>query len=142
MPNQAYDDLRQKYIRAYSAGNAAGIARVFSPDCILLAPDTPIARGQAGVQAFYEGQFSQMTPSSLTITPEEEVMMGDWGYSAGSFVASVTLKANGAQLDVEGKYLNFVKKQADGSWALHRHTWNAPTQLAALATPMTGRAGS
>jgi len=133
MSDQHYEKIRQRYIEFYVAGNAAGIAQIFTDDGFLLPPDNPIARGKAGVQAFYEEQLMQLTPSSLSISPEEEAVMGDWGYGAGTWAATATLKATGATVRLDGKYLNVVKRQADGSWKIHRHTWNAPTQLAAMA---------
>jgi uncharacterized protein (TIGR02246 family) len=133
MPDQLYEDLRRKYVAAYTAADAAGIAGNFTEDCIVFPPDSGIVSGRAGLRALYEEQFSVLRPSSLTILPEEERDLGDWGYGAGRWQATVTLVPTGRQVQLEGKYLNLLKRQADGSWKIFRHTWNAPTQAAAMA---------
>lgn len=133
MSNHLFDGVREAYVQSYESGDAAGLARQFTEDCILLPPDGPAAVARAGVEGFYGEQFAQMRPKSLTITPEEEVAMGDWGYGAGTWAADVVVAGAGEPLRIEGKYLNVMKRQADGLWRIHRHTWNAPTQLAALA---------
>jgi ketosteroid isomerase-like protein len=133
MSHHHYEEVRQKYVEFYVAGNAAGLAQLFTDDSVTFPPDAPIAKKRAGVQAFYEEQFSQLTPSSLSIDPEEETVMGEWGYGGGTYTATVKLKATGATHQFEGRYLNIMKRQSDGGWKIHRHTWNAPTQLAAMA---------
>jgi uncharacterized protein (TIGR02246 family) len=133
MSHHHYEETRQKMIECYVAGNAAGIAHLFTDDCFMLPPDNPIAMGKAGVQAVYEEQFAQMTPLTMSISAEEETVMGDWGYGAGTWTVTATLQTTGATVKLEGKYLNVLKRQADGGWKIHRHTWNAPTQLAAMA---------
>lgn len=135
MSHHHYEEIRQKYIDRYVAGDAAGLAKLFSEDCLMLPPDTPVAVGNAEVQALYEELFSQIAPSAMTIKPTEEVTVGDWGYGAGSWTVTAILKATEAPVNLEGKYLNVVKRQADGTWKIHRHAWNAPTQLAAMAAP-------
>lgn len=128
----AFDDIRRRYIAAYAQADAAALSQLFTTDCMFFPPDEGIASGRAAVQTFYQQQFAQMKPKSLTITPSEEVTMGDLGYGAGTFAVTATLP-NGATVSIEGKYLNVAKRQSDGSWQLHRHTWNAPTQMAAMA---------
>ena len=133
MSQQHFQEIRQRYIEFYVAGNAAGLAGIFTGDSLLLPPDNPIAIGSAAIQAFYEEQFAHMAPSSLSVSPEEEAVLGDWGYGAGTWTATATLKATGETVRMDGKYLNIVRRQADGGWKIHRHAWNAPTQLAAVA---------
>ena len=133
MANNLFPEIRQQYIEAYVAGNSAAIAQLFTADCVMLPPDGPIATGHSSVKDFYEGQMAQLTPSSLAINPEEEVVMGDWGYGAGIWRANATLKATGDVVELEGKYLNIMQRQPDGAWKIHRHSWNAPTQLSAMA---------
>lgn len=127
--------IRDRYIEAYVARDAAGLASLFTENCIVLPPDNPVIRGKAGIQAFYQEEFTQLHPSSLNIQAEEEVVFGDWGNGCGTWAVAATLKATGAAVAIEGKYANVVKRQADGVWKIHRHTWNAPTQFAAMAAP-------
>ena len=135
MPNNNYEEIRQKYVKHYVAGNAAGLAELFTEDCLMLAPDAPMAMGKAEAQAIYEEQFNKMAPSALSINPTDEVTLGDWGYGAGTWIATATVKATDAVVQLEGKYLNVVKRQPDGNWKIHRHTWNAPTQAATAGAP-------
>jgi uncharacterized protein (TIGR02246 family) len=127
-----FAEIRRLYIAAYVHADATAISQVFTTDCVFLPPDAQIGSGRASVQAFYQQQFSEMKPASLTITPSEEVTMGDWGYGAGTWAVTAAMP-DGATVKLEGKYLNVMKRQADGSWQIYRHSWNAPTQMAAMA---------
>lgn len=131
--SESYEALRQLYIEAYVAADETALAGLFSEDSMLVPPDSPVSTGRAGVREFYQQQFAQFTPSSLTIQPEEETVLEDWGYGAGTWRATATVNPTGTPIEIEGKYLNVIKRQPDGSWKIHRHSWNMPTQMAALA---------
>src|SRR5262249_13227101 len=118
MATDLYTELREQYIAAYSAGDPAGIAQTFTEDCAVYAPDGPPVHGPDGVAAFYAEQFRIMTPSSLSIHPDEEVEVGEMGYGCGTWSAVVTIPGSDAPVTLEGKYLNLLKRQPDGSWKL------------------------
>ena len=128
MPLNNYDDIRRAYIAGYDAGDAGAIAGIFTDDCVIVPPEQPALTGKEGVRSYSEAQFTAFN-MALSINTEEVVVLGDWGYGRGTWKNTLTPKAGGDAVEIEGKYLNIVKREADGGWKIHRHIWNTPTPM-------------
>ncbi len=116
-----------EWARAGSAGDGKAIAALYAADATLLPPMEPMRRGQAAKTYWVDFTNSFSGPIELTTTAVEG--RGDLAYAVGTYRMSVTPKKTGAKpLPVEqGKYVEVLKKQGDGSWKIVYDIWNADT---------------
>ena len=59
------------------------------------------------------------------INNEEVQVAGDWAFSRGTYTLSITPKAGGEEIFIDGKYMTILKRQTDGSWKIHRDIFNS-----------------
>ena len=114
--------LGQQYGEALLAGDAAGVGAVYAEDAIEMPPALVATEGRAGIEARYTAGDVPL-PTAFTITPTEIVGFGDIAYDMGTW--SATGEMEGMEpMQVAGKYICIVEKQADGSWLWTRAIWN------------------
>ena len=93
-----------------------------------MAPGVPRRFGKELVQAAIKPKFDLFI-IHMTINTEEVQILGDWGYSHGTYVLEITPKVGGETTRNSGKFLDILEKQIDGSWkiAIDCHNFNAPS---------------
>jgi uncharacterized protein (TIGR02246 family) len=120
--------LDAEWARAASAGDGAALTALYTSDATLLPPGEPVITGQA-VKKYNDDMTSSFSgPTELTTTAVGG--RGDLAYATGIYRATLTPKKAGAKPlpTEEGKYLEVLEKQADGSWKIVYDMWspNAP----------------
>jgi len=110
--------------KAFNAGDAAGIAVHFTEDAILMAPGKPAITGRAAVQAYYQAIFDEYN-MRLESHYDEVYVSDGLAYGRGSAKVTLLPKKGGKALISTAKYLNILKKQADGSWKTTHDIWNS-----------------
>ncbi len=116
------------FAAAVTAGNAAAVADVYEADAKLLPPNVPPIQGREGIQKFWAG-FLGGYDVRITLATDEVEGRGDLGYNRGHYTLEGTPKAaGGAPLHDEGKFLEVMRKQPDGSWryAVDMYSSNLP----------------
>jgi uncharacterized protein (TIGR02246 family) len=116
------------WARAASAGDGNAIAALYASDATIMPPMEPLRQGEAAKQYWVDFTKAFSGPAELTTTAVEG--RGDLAYSVGTYRMTLTPKQAGAKPlpTDEGKYLEVMKKQADGSWKIVYDMWspNAP----------------
>ncbi len=117
-----------EWARAATAGDAKALTAVYAPDATLLPPNEQNVKGEAVGK--YNADMLSAYPAKMELTTEAVEGRGDLAYAVGTWKAIPTPKKAGAKPlpTEEGKYLEVLKKQADGSWKLVYDMWssNAP----------------
>ena len=114
-----------EWARAASAGDANAVAALYAADASLLPPMEPMRQGEAARKYWSDFTNGFSGPTELTTAAVEG--RGDLAYAVGTYRMSLTPKQAGAKpLPVEnGKYMEVLKKQADGSWKIVYDMWSA-----------------
>ncbi len=110
--------------QAFTEGDAAGIAVHFTADAYLMAPDKPIYQGRDAVESYYQSIFDEYR-TELESYYEEVEVSGELAYGRGEAKVTLFPKAGGDSLVSTAKYLNILKKQADGTWKTTHDVWNS-----------------
>lgn len=114
------------WARAVSAGDGNAVGALYSTDATLLPPMESIVQGEGAAKKYWLGvtkAFSAVAELA-TITVEGR---GDLAYSVGTYRLTLTPKQPGAKAlpTEEGKYVEVLKKQPDGSWKIAYDMWSA-----------------
>jgi uncharacterized protein (TIGR02246 family) len=115
----AIDGVRSAYEQALNSGDQAGLAALYAPDAMSIAPD---GSATTGAQAIAETIFGDpsVSYSDLSIMPDGgPTVVGDVAYETGTYTQTMTPEG-GQAMPVSGRYLVVLRRQADGSWKLVR----------------------
>jgi uncharacterized protein (TIGR02246 family) len=112
------------WAKAATEGNGEAIAALYTSDATLLPPGEPIVKGEAAKKYWVDFGNGFAGPTELNTTSVEG--SGDLAVAVGTYRMALTPKKAGAKpLPVdEGKYLEVLKRQDDGSWKIHHDIWN------------------
>jgi uncharacterized protein (TIGR02246 family) len=104
------------FAASVNAGDAAKVGEVYAEDASLLAPNLPPQNGRRAIQAFWGGFLDAYTVR-FEIASDTIEGRGDLAYNRGHYRFTAVPKAKGVPgVADEGKFLEILKKQADGTW--------------------------
>jgi uncharacterized protein (TIGR02246 family) len=117
-----------QWARAAKAGDGEAIAALYAPDAILLPPGEPMVKGDAAKKYWVDFTNGFSGPTELNTMAVEGG--GDVASAVGTYRMTLTPRKAGAKPlpTEEGKYLEVLKRQDDGSWKIIYDMWspNAP----------------
>jgi uncharacterized protein (TIGR02246 family) len=118
---RALDDAWGK---AATAGDGSAIAALYTDDATLYPPMEGMVKGEAS-KKYWIG-FTEGFTATAQLTTETVDGRGDLAYATGTYRMTITPKKPGAKAmpPEEGKYVEVLKKQADGSWKIAHDIWN------------------
>jgi ketosteroid isomerase-like protein len=101
---------------AANAGDAAAVAAAYATDASLLPPNLPLQRGRGAVRRFWGNLFETYTVTFET-APDVIEGRGDLAYTMGHYRFTAVPKVKSAPgIADEGKFVEILKRQSDGSW--------------------------
>jgi uncharacterized protein (TIGR02246 family) len=104
------------FMASANAGDADGVAAVYAEEGSLLAPNLPPQKGRDAIKAFWGGFLDAYTVR-FEVASDTIEGRGDLAYNQGHYRFTAVPKAKGAPgVADEGKFVEILKKQPDGSW--------------------------
>lgn len=116
--------LRRDYMACQGAGNSEGCVEFWAQDGVLMPPNEPAVRGHADLLAWYRSAFEAFA-FDFEIEYEQAISSGDWAFARASYSGTILSKATDEPIEDRGKILEVLRRQPDGSWKWHAHTWNS-----------------
>jgi uncharacterized protein (TIGR02246 family) len=115
------DAANAKFVAAFTKGDAAGVAQLYTDQATALPPGAPMAKGRAAIQAFWQGAIQ----SGLKNVSLKALQVDQFG-SAAREIGQFSLDSTDAQkqtVHVEGKYV-VLWRRVRGNWKLDTDIWN------------------
>jgi uncharacterized protein (TIGR02246 family) len=116
-------DGSRAWAAAYNAGDADGVANLYTEDAVLMPPGTPAKYGRAAIREFIVADSAAAKAAGVTLTIEHGDtvgMSGDLAWHAGPYSVH---DASGAVVD-SGSYMEALQK-VDGKWLTVRDIYNS-----------------
>lgn len=116
------DAANQKFVAAFTKGDAAGIAALYTDRATVLPPGADMVTGREAIQKLWAGAIQ----SGLKNVTLQAVSVESYGASAAREIGRFSFDAPNAQKQmskVEGKYV-VVWKRVKGAWKLDTDIWN------------------
>ena len=121
---EAINSLRDEFIALDNAGDAAGLASLYTNDAVLMPPNQAAVTGNQAIESWFQTTFDQFT-TEFTVASEELEVVGDWAFDWGAYMTALTPRAGGEPTEDRGKYIVILRKQVDGSWRIAHDIWNS-----------------
>ena len=131
------DDVRaaiaaidRQFMEDANRGDAAAGAAAYTDDAIVMPPNHPPLEGKQAIEQYLAKMAPQFHDSSFQLAILEVDIQGDTTIVRGTYSADITMPGVDSPMTDQGKTLQVWKKQADGSWKIHRDTWNSNIPIA------------
>ena len=128
--------IDKKFMEDANRGDAAAGAAAYTDDAILMPPNHSPLEGKQAIEKYLAEIGSQLQASNFQLSILEVDVQGDTTIVRGTYSANITIPGVDAPMEDRGKTLQVWKKQADGSWKIHRDIWNSNMPIPGL--PQTG----
>jgi ketosteroid isomerase-like protein len=122
-PETRIDGLRQQFNLAYTAGDAAGLAGLFTEDAMLMPPGAMAVVGRQPIQVRYAEQFASVR-SSFALKPGVIRVSGDIAWLRGEYQRIDTTIPGSPPATITGKYLMTFRREGS-DWKITTDAWNA-----------------
>jgi len=104
------------FAAAANAGNVDAVTAVYASDATLLPPNLPPQRGRDAVRSYWGGLLNAYSVR-FELGSDTIEGRGDLAYNLGHYRFTAVPKAKGKPgMADEGKFVEILKKQPDGSW--------------------------
>jgi len=127
----AINELYDQYCLGANTGDLDLFISLWTDDAIRMEPNTSAIFGKEQVRAHFKISFEQFN-INVAIYGETEVQVSDdLAFSRGTYTLSLTPKEEGPTTYIDGKWLDILKRQADGSWKIYIDciNYNAPPKV-------------
>ena len=114
------DAIRNAVLR----GDAESTAAFFTTDAVITPPDADEVRGRAAIRVLFDGVFKQVRITRYDISPDSIVLAGPAvAVERGTYIENV-VPAQGSATLLNGRYVFFWERGADGQWRAARLLYN------------------
>jgi uncharacterized protein (TIGR02246 family) len=124
----AINELYNQYCSYGNAGELDNFLSLWEDNAIRMDPDKPSIIGKENIRKFFEVPFEQFSTNVAVYGDTEIQISGDMAFARGTYTLSLTPKEGGPKTTFDGKWLDILKRQTDGSWKIYIDmvNYNAP----------------
>ena len=117
--------IDKKFMEDANRGDAAAGAEAYTDDAVLMPPNHSPLEGKQAIEQYLAEIAPQFRASNFQLSILEVDVQGDMTIVRGTYSANITIPGVDVPMEDRGKTLQVWKKQADGSWKIHRDIWNS-----------------
>ena len=110
----------REWSAAFIAGNAAGVAALYTEDAAQVQASGDWIRGRAAITKAMQAQFDTIVAKTREDITEEVIAAGDYASEIGHYTYQGTSKDGKTPRSAAGRYMVLWRKDADGAWRIHR----------------------
>ncbi len=115
--------ISREFSARYERGDSAGMAAIYTPDGVALAPGRHAIRGTAALTEYWT-LAPRVRVLEHRATPDSIVVVGPVAYDWGTYRVR-TQADTAAAREGAGKYVIVWRETAPGTWRMHLDIWNA-----------------
>lgn len=120
----------QQFAQLAIAKNWSQLMGLYGENATMMPPNNPVLKGRAAIQTWMEGY---PPISAFTLDDQEIDGLGDLAYVRGAYTITITPPGAPGPITDHGKFLEVLRKQANGSWQLTNDIFNSDEPVPAPA---------
>jgi ketosteroid isomerase-like protein len=118
-----YKEMCDLYTLAVETGDLDLYVDVYTNDAVQIPPDAAVRIGSGQIRAAIEPALTSFN-IVCPIYPQEARVIGNWAFGWCDWSLSLTPKEGGATTTFDGRSIDILKRQPDGSWKFYMSCWN------------------
>ena len=117
--------LNREWEKKFEDHDPAGLAALFTEDCIRMPQGGPATVGRPALEAAYRQNFTEAweAQAKVRLNPIEIIISGEYAFARGA--DTLVQEQDGRQAEETGKWLFVYRRQPDGTWKYHWVTFNS-----------------
>lgn len=121
---RAIEQLVERFIDAFNDGDVEVLRSSYTDDALVIPPGQASIRGRdAIIDQLWSPTFAAFDVDAEL--PIEEVQAEHaWGFVRGTYALRLVPADGGDTIVEEGRYIDVVRKDAEGAWKIARAIWN------------------
>ena len=119
----------KEWSAAFVAGDAAGVANLYTEDGAQVEPAGEWRRGRATITTALKTQLDTLNVTAREDVSEEVIVAGDYVVEFGRYSYTATTKTGNKPVSGAGRYMVLWRKDADGRWRIHRDIGNEAPKM-------------
>jgi uncharacterized protein (TIGR02246 family) len=116
--------MNRDFAAALNAKDAALAASYYTEDAVVIPPGEAMVQGRAAIEAYWKAGIEQGGARDASVETIKAESSGDVGYEMGNFVLTVN-GPDGNPVQEHGRYIELLRRGADGKWYSTAGIWNA-----------------
>ena len=136
----AIDSMNAQFSVAFKAGDATKAASFYADDATSMPPNSEPENGRAAIEKGYVDLFKALGKvDDFTAQSKDFAAYSDHVIDIGSYAFSFTPPGAKEAVKDHGSFINYWRKQADGSWKIYRDAIVSANPLPAPPTPSAAK---
>jgi uncharacterized protein (TIGR02246 family) len=117
--------LNRQWETNFENHDPAGLAALFTEDCVRMPQGRPATVGRPALEAAYRRDFAEVwkAQGKVRLHAEEIILSGEYAFARGA--DTLLQDQEGRQVEETGKWLFIYRWQPDGTWKYHWITFNS-----------------
>ncbi len=115
----AIKEQYDQYVHYVNTGDLDLFISLWADDATRLEPGTPAIVGKEKIREHFKMIFDQFNLKMVMIGETEVQVSGDLAFAFGTVTLSSTPIEGGSAIQTDIKWLDGLKRQADGSWKIY-----------------------
>ena len=115
----AINELYNQYCIHANTSDLDNFLSLWEDNAIRMDPDKPSFIGKENIRKLFEPSFELFSVNVALYGDTEIQISGDMAFSRGTYTLSLTPKEEGPTIHIDGKWLDILKRQTDGSWKIY-----------------------
>jgi len=116
---KAINLLYDQYCLHANTGDLDLFISLWTGDATRMEPDFQPINGKENIRSHFKNTFDLFNINVNIYGKTEIEVSGNLAFSRGNFTLSLNPKADGPTASMDGKWLDTLKKQDDGSWKIY-----------------------
>lgn len=116
-------EMGDEFAASLNARDVSRATSLYAEDAVLLPPNGELIRGLAAIEACWKDLLAQGL-SEIRSRSLASGFSGDLGFETGEFELTIRVPG-GPIVQDRGKYLNVLRRGADGRWRTTFDMWNS-----------------
>ncbi len=116
--------MNRDFAAALNAKDAARAASLYAEDAWIIPPGEAIVKGRAAIEAYWKGAIESAGVRDVSVETLDARSSGDLGFEIGSYRLTAD-GPDGAPVKDTGRYIELLRRGADGTWISTAGIWNA-----------------
>lgn len=115
----AINALYDEYTSGANSGDLERFIAVWADDATRMETGIPAIIGKKQIETHFKALFEGFN-NEVAVYGEIDIgASGDLAYSRGNYTLSFTPKDGGPKTTIDGKWVDVLKRQTDGSWKIY-----------------------